>query len=59
MYALIQAGALIRVLAGPAPASWRTALLLASGLCWTLSFAVYLAVYTPYLWRARIDGKEG
>lgn len=59
MFALIQAGALIRVLAGPAPAAWRSALLLASGLCWSLSFALYLAVYTPYLWRARIDGKEG
>lgn len=59
MYVLIQAGAVLRVLAGVLAPDWRTALLLASGLCWSLSFVVFLAVYTPYLWRARIDGKEG
>jgi uncharacterized protein involved in response to NO len=59
MYALIQAGALTRVAAGMAPAEWRAGLLVVSGACWSLSFALLLLVYTPYLWRARIDGKEG
>lgn len=59
MYGLIQAGALLRVLAGFAPAPWRTGTLLAAGICWSLSFALFLAVYTPYLWAPRIDGKEG
>lgn len=59
MYGLIQAGAVLRLLAQCVPADWRNAALLASGLCWTLSFALFLLVYTPYLWRARIDGREG
>lgn len=59
MYGLIQAGALLRVLAGFAPAPWRDPALLLSALCWSLSFALFIAVYAPYLWRARIDGKEG
>lgn len=59
MYLLIQAGAVLRVLAQFAPAAWRNAALLASGACWSLSFLMFLAVYAPYLWRARIDGREG
>jgi uncharacterized protein involved in response to NO len=59
MYGLLQAGALLRVLAGFAPGMWRERALLLSGLCWTLSFALFIAVYAPYLMRARIDGKEG
>ena len=59
MYALIQAGAVARVAAGMAPPEWRVAALVLSALCWSLSFALFLAVYAPYLWRARIDGKEG
>ncbi|MES2323561.1 MAG: NnrS family protein [Pseudomonadota bacterium] len=59
MFGLIQAGALLRVLAGFAPADWRDAALLLSALCWSASFALFIVVYAPYLWRARIDGKEG
>ncbi len=59
MYMLIQAGAVARVAAGLAPHAWRTGALVLSALCWSLSFALFLAVYAPYLWRARLDGKEG
>ncbi|NHZ93275.1 NnrS family protein [Massilia sp. CCM 8733] len=59
MYLLIQAGAVLRVLAQFIPFEWRTGALLASGVCWSLSFLLFLLVYTPYLWRARIDGREG
>ncbi len=59
MFALIQAGALLRVLAALAPVQWRNGALLLSGACWTLSFVLFLIVYAPYLWRPRIDGKEG
>lgn len=59
MYTLIQAGAVTRVAAGMAPPEWREALLAVSGACWSLSFALLLFVYGPYLWRPRIDGKEG
>lgn len=59
MYIFIQAGAVLRVLAAFIPAGWREAALVASGACWTAAFILFLAVYAPYLWRARIDGKEG
>ena len=59
MYLLIQAGAFARVAAGMAPPEWRSSLLIAAGACWSGAFALFLAVYAPYLWRARIDGKEG
>ncbi|WP_426211242.1 NnrS family protein [Massilia sp. TWP1-3-3] len=59
MYVLIQAGAFLRVGAGMAPLAWRAGLLIAAGACWSMSFALFLLVYAPYLWRARVDGKEG
>lgn len=59
MYLLIQTGAVLRVLAQFTPFEWRDGALLASGVCWSLSFLLFLLVYTPYLWRARIDGREG
>ncbi len=59
MYILIQAGAFARVAAGMAPLQWRSGLLIAAGACWSIAFALYLVVYAPYLWRPRLDGKEG
>lgn len=59
MYTLIQAGAVARVAAGMAPPDWRAGLLVVSAACWSMSFALLLRVYGPYLWRPRIDGKEG
>jgi uncharacterized protein involved in response to NO len=58
MYVLIQTGAVTRVAAGLAP-QWRSALLTVAALCWSLAFTLFLLLYTPYLWRARVDGKEG
>ena len=59
MYCLIQAGALARVAAGMAPDQWRSGALIVSGACWSSAFALFLLVYAPYLWRPRLDGKEG
>jgi uncharacterized protein involved in response to NO len=59
MYVLIQLAACARVLAALAPPQWRAALLVAAAAGWSASFVLFLAVYTPYLWLARIDGKEG
>lgn len=59
MYGAILLAALLRVLASLAPPGARDVALLASALCWSLSFGVFVVVYAPYLWRARIDGKEG
>ena len=59
MFCLIQTGALARVAAGMVPPEWRNGALIASGACWSIAFALFLVVYAPYLWRARLDGKEG
>ncbi|PHV15238.1 hypothetical protein CSQ90_19670 [Janthinobacterium sp. BJB303] len=59
MYWLIQLGALARLLAAVGPAPLLMPALLAAGLCWTLAFVLYAVVYAPYLWRARVDGREG
>ena len=59
MYWLIQLGALARLLAAAGPASLYVPALLAAGLCWSLAFAGFVLAYAPYLWRARVDGREG
>lgn len=59
MYLLIQLGAVARVLAGAGPEPLRAGALLLSGACWTVAFVLYIWTYAPYLWRARIDGREG
>ncbi len=60
MYLLLQAGALLRVLAAlPWGASAYEELLVASAACWTLSFGMYLAAYAPKLMAPRIDGRDG
>ncbi|MCG2585953.1 NnrS family protein [Massilia sp. TS11] len=59
MYGALQAGALLRVLA--AFCSGETAQLLVglAALGWVLAFATYAWQYGPYLWAARVDGREG
>jgi uncharacterized protein involved in response to NO len=59
MYWLIQLGALARVFAAVGPAAAREASLVAAALAWLLAFGLYVIVYGPFLWQARIDGKEG
>jgi uncharacterized protein involved in response to NO len=60
MYALLQAGALLRVSASlPWGASAYELLLVASSACWSVSFAIYLTVYGPRLARPRVDGRDG
>ena len=59
MYWLIQLGALARLLAAVAPTAWSLPCLLAAGLCWSLAFSLFAVAYAPYLWRARVDGREG
>jgi uncharacterized protein involved in response to NO len=59
MYGLIQLGALARVVAGLIHADGRDWALVVSGTAWAAAFLLYLLVYAPYLWRARVDGREG
>jgi uncharacterized protein involved in response to NO len=58
MYVLVQVGAVARLCAALAPAV-REHALLAATLCWSAAFLLYLAVYGPYLYRTRIDGRDG
>jgi uncharacterized protein involved in response to NO len=58
-FAALQIGAVARVAANLVPEAWRHAALCIAGLAWSLSFALYLAVYTPWLLRARLDGRDG
>ena len=59
MFGLIQLGAVARLCAAVGPAAAREACLVGSALGWSLAFSLYVAVYGRYLWRVRIDGKEG
>jgi uncharacterized protein involved in response to NO len=59
MYWLIQLGALARLCAALGPDAARAACLAAAALAWSCAFTLYVAVYGPRLWQARIDGKEG
>ncbi len=58
-YALVMLATVLRVLVPiVAPAAYVRALDAAAGL-WALAFVIYLFIYTPWLTRTRLDGKDG
>lgn len=59
MYALIQLGVVARFIAAVSGGSWHNPALVAAAACWSCAFLLYLVVYAPYLFRPRIDGREG
>lgn len=59
MYWLVQLGAVARLLAAIGPSSLVLPALVAAGVMWSLAFVLYALTYAPYLWRPRVDGKEG
>lgn len=59
MYALLMAGALLRVLASLYQVHAYRELLVASAVCWSAAFLLYLAVYLPRLSATRVDGNDG
>ncbi|HEX2529897.1 MAG TPA: NnrS family protein [Burkholderiaceae bacterium] len=60
MYVLIQLGAVSRVCASiHLEPDLRQGALLAATILWTAAFLLFVVVYGPYFFRARIDGKEG
>lgn len=59
MYLLLQAGVLARLAAALGGAGLREWGLVLAATCWSLAFALFCAVYGPYLARPRIDGREG
>ena len=59
MYLLLQVGVLARLAAALGGAGVREWGLVLAAACWSLAFALFCAVYGPYLARPRIDGREG
>jgi uncharacterized protein involved in response to NO len=58
-YVLVLGAAAARVLLPLVmPAAYVTGLVVAA-IAWTAAFAIYLAIYTPWLAGARVDGKDG
>ncbi|MDI3489467.1 MAG: uncharacterized protein PWP11_744 [Thauera sp.] len=58
-YVLVQLAVLIRVLTVVAIPAAAVGGIHAAATVWSLGFLVYLWRYTPFLLRARVDGKEG
>ena len=58
-YALVMAAAVLRVLAPLAAPAWLQPLLVAAALAWCAAFAIYLAVFVPWLSSTWLDGKDG
>ena len=58
-YVLVMAAGLLRVLMPIAAPQWYVAALVVAALAWSLAFAIYLVIYTPWLLQTRADGKDG
>lgn len=58
-YLLVHFGAVVRVVVPLALPSAHRGAIVASALCWSLAFVLYLVVYWPVLSRPRADGKPG
>ena len=58
-YALVMTAAVLRVLLPIVAPQWLVLSLLGAALAWSAGFALYLAVFTPWLVSTRLDGKDG
>ena len=58
-YALVMLAAAARVLVPALHPAWYLPALEAAACMWALAFAIYLVIYTPWLSRTRLDGKDG
>ena len=58
-YALVMTAAVLRVLLPIVAPQWLVLSLLSAALAWSAGFALYLAVFTPWLVSTRLDGKDG
>ena len=58
-YVLVMAAAVLRVLLPlVAPQAFSIAIS-AAAVAWSAAFAIYAWIYTPWLTRTRVDGKDG
>jgi uncharacterized protein involved in response to NO len=58
-YLLLTAAAVIRVFGLSGFGLNYPSVIVLAALCWTVAFALFVAIYAPILWRPRIDGKPG
>jgi uncharacterized protein involved in response to NO len=58
-YVLVVLAAAVRVLLLLAVPSWLPLALVISAAAWSVAFAIYLFIYTPWLLKTRFDGKDG
>ena len=58
-YVLVMLAAATRVLLPLAVPAWLPMALVVSAAAWSLAFAIYLFIYTPWLLQTRLDGKDG
>lgn len=58
-YALVMLAAVLRVVMPLFVPQFLVASVIGAAFAWSLAFALYLAVFTPWLLRARLDGKDG
>ena len=58
-YVLVMLAAAVRVLLPLAMPAWLPVALVMAAVAWSLAFAIYLFIYTPWLLQTRADGKDG
>ena len=58
-YGLVMFAALLRVFAPLIAPQYLIASIVMAAIAWALAFALYLAVFAPWLMRTRLDGKDG
>ncbi|AVP59074.1 short-chain dehydrogenase [Pulveribacter suum] len=58
-YAFVMLATVLRVLVPAVQPQWYAGALHAAACLWALAFAIYLFIYTPWLTRTRLDGKDG
>lgn len=58
-YSLVVMAAVVRVLVPLVAPEWYVPALIVAAAAWTIAFALYLFVFTPWLFSTRLDGKDG
>lgn len=58
-YSLVVMAAIVRVVVPLLTPGWYVPALIVAALAWSVAFALYLFVFTPWLFSTRLDGKDG
>jgi uncharacterized protein involved in response to NO len=58
-YVLVLGAAVCRVLLPLIAPQWFTHFIAGAAAAWSAAFLIYLFIYTPWLMRTRVDGKDG